>query len=69
MRAPTPTAAAEFAVPAINDLAKRGVKAVVMFTAGFAEMDDDGAVAQAGMVCTENASVAPLGPLAVGWKE
>jgi hypothetical protein len=25
--------------------------------------------AQAGLFCTENESVVPLGPLAVGWKE
>ena len=43
---------ADLAAPAIEDLAKRGVKAVVMFTAGFAEMDDEGAVKQAQMVAT-----------------
>ncbi len=43
---------AELAAPAIEDLAKRGVKGVIMFTAGFAEMDDEGAVKQAQMVAT-----------------
>src|SRR6195952_5854308 len=37
---------AELAAPSIDDLARRGVKAVVMFTAGFAEMDEAGAAAQ-----------------------
>src|SRR3984885_11290860 len=58
---------AEFAVPAINDLAKRGVKAVVMFTAGFAEMDDAGAVVQAKMVATARAAgMRILGPNCLG---
>src|ERR1700733_6502935 len=38
---------AELAAPAIKDLATRGVKGVIMFTAGFAEMDDEGATKQA----------------------
>ena len=42
--------AAEAAAPAVVDLARRGVKAIVMFTAGFAEMDDAGAAAQEKMV-------------------
>jgi len=58
---------AELAAPAISDLAKRGVKAVVMFTAGFAEMDDEGAVAQAKMVATARASgMRILGPNCLG---
>ena len=58
---------AELAGPAIEDLAKRGVKAVVMFTAGFAEMDDAGAVAQAKMVATARASgMRILGPNCLG---
>src|SRR3984885_1996972 len=58
---------AEFAVPAIDDLAKRGVKAVVMFTAGFAEMDDAGGVAQAKMVATARAAgMRILGPNCLG---
>jgi acyl-CoA synthetase (NDP forming) len=58
---------AEFAVPAIDDLAKRGVKAVVMFTAGFAEMDDAGAIVQAKMVATARAAgMRILGPNCLG---
>jgi acyl-CoA synthetase (NDP forming) len=58
---------AEFAAPAIDDLAKRGCKAVVMFTAGFAEMDDAGAVAQARMVATARAAgMRLLGPNCLG---
>ncbi len=58
---------AELAAPAIDDLARRGVKAVVMFTAGFAEMDDDGAVAQAKMVATARAAgMRILGPNCLG---
>ncbi len=58
---------ANLAAPAIDDLAKRGVKAVVMFTAGFAEMDDEGAVAQAKMVATARASgMRILGPNCLG---
>lgn len=58
---------ADLAAPAIADLAKRGVKAVVMFTAGFAEMDDAGAVAQAKMVATARASgMRILGPNCLG---
>src|SRR6202012_4876823 len=43
---------AELAAPAIEELARLGVKAVVMFTAGFSEMDEAGAAAQARMVAT-----------------
>jgi acyl-CoA synthetase (NDP forming) len=58
---------AELAAPAIADLAKRGVKAVVMFTAGFAEMDDDGALAQAKMVATaRDSGMRILGPNSLG---
>jgi acyl-CoA synthetase (NDP forming) len=58
---------AELAAPAIEDLAKRGVKGVVMFTAGFAEMDETGAVAQAKMVATARASgMRILGPNCLG---
>jgi acetate---CoA ligase (ADP-forming) len=42
--------ASEVAAPATVELAKLGVKAVVMFTAGFAEMDDAGAAVQDKMV-------------------
>src|ERR1700761_421828 len=47
---------AELAMTAVEDLARRGVKGVVMFTAGFAEMDDEGAVKQAKMVATARAA-------------
>ena len=58
---------AELAAPSIQDLAKRGVKAVVMFTAGFAEMDEAGADAQAKMVATARASgMRILGPNCLG---
>ena len=58
---------AELAATAIEDLARRGVKAVVMFTAGFAEMDDAGAAAQAKMVATARAAgMRILGPNCLG---
>ncbi len=58
---------AELAAQAIGDLAARGVKGVVMFTAGFAEMDDAGAEAQAGMVATARAAgMRLLGPNCLG---
>ncbi|MBN8929759.1 MAG: acyl-CoA synthetase [Rhodospirillales bacterium 69-11] len=41
---------AEVAAPAVVELAEKGVKAVVMFTAGFAEMDEAGEAAQHKMV-------------------
>ncbi len=59
--------ASEVAAAAIEDLAKKGVKAVVMFTAGFAEMDDDGAIAQAKMVATARSyGMRILGPNCLG---
>ena len=58
---------AELAAGSIEDLAKRGVKAVVMFTAGFAEMDEAGAAAQAQMVATARAAgMRILGPNCLG---
>jgi acetate---CoA ligase (ADP-forming) len=58
---------AELAAPSIADLAKRGCKAVVMFTAGFAEMDEAGAAAQDSMVATARASgMRILGPNCLG---
>jgi len=58
---------AELAAPAIEDLAKRGVKAVVMFTAGFAEMHDAGAVAQEAMIATARShGMRILGPNCLG---
>jgi acetate---CoA ligase (ADP-forming) len=54
---------AELAAPAIDDLARRGVKAVVMFTAGFAEVDDAGAA----VVATARAAgMRILGPNCLG---
>jgi acyl-CoA synthetase (NDP forming) len=44
--------ASEVAAPAVEELGKRGVKGIVMFTAGFAEMDDAGAAVQQQMVTT-----------------
>src|ERR1700733_14323624 len=58
---------AELAAPAIADLAKLGVKGVIMFTAGFAEMDDEGATKQAEMVATARAAgMGILGPNCLG---
>ncbi len=58
---------AELAAPAIEDLGKRGVKAVVMFTAGFAEMDDAGAAAQDRMITTARGyGMRILGPNCLG---
>jgi acyl-CoA synthetase (NDP forming) len=59
--------AAEVAAPAVEDLGKRGVKAIVMFTAGFAEMDESGEVAQAKMVATARSyGMRILGPNCLG---
>jgi acyl-CoA synthetase (NDP forming) len=58
---------ADLAAPAIKDLATRGVKGVIMFTAGFAEMDDEGATKQAEMVATARAAgMRILGPNCLG---
>ena len=58
---------ADVAAPAVEELGKRGVKAIVMFTAGFAEMDDDGAIAQAKMVATARSyGMRILGPNCLG---
>jgi acyl-CoA synthetase (NDP forming) len=57
----------EVAAAAVEDLGKKGVKAIVMFTAGFAEMDDAGAVAQAKMVATARSyGMRILGPNCLG---
>ena len=57
----------EVAAAAIEDLGKKGVKAIVMFTAGFAEMDDAGAVAQDKMVATARSyGMRILGPNCLG---
>src|SRR3984957_8946985 len=59
--------AAEGAAPAVEELGRRGVKAVVMFTAGFAEMDAHGAAAQAKMVATARSyGMRLLGPNCLG---
>jgi acyl-CoA synthetase (NDP forming) len=58
---------AALAAGAIEDLAKRGVKAVVMFTAGFAEVDEAGAVAQDALVATARSyGMRILGPNSLG---
>ena len=59
--------ASEVAAPAVEELGKRGVKAIVMFTAGFAEMDESGEVAQAKMVATARSyGMRLLGPNCLG---
>src|ERR1700760_1642946 len=59
--------AAEIAENSITELAERGVKAAVMFTAGFAEVDDDGALAQARMVKSARSyGMRILGPNCLG---
>jgi acetate---CoA ligase (ADP-forming) len=58
---------AEIAPQAVEDLAKRGTKAALMFTAGFAEVDDAGAAVQARMVETARAyGMRILGPNCLG---
>jgi acyl-CoA synthetase (NDP forming) len=59
--------AAEIAEKSVADLAARGVKAVVMFTAGFAEMDQAGEAAQDRMVAVARAhGMRILGPNCLG---
>jgi acyl-CoA synthetase (NDP forming) len=59
--------AAEVAAPAVEELGKKGVKAIVMFTAGFAEMDESGEIAQAKMVATARSyGMRILGPNCLG---
>lgn len=58
---------AELAPQAIEDLAKRGCKGVVMFTAGFAEVDDAGAEVQAKMIASaRETGMRLLGPNCLG---
>lgn len=58
---------AEIAPQAVEDLAKRGTKAALMFTAGFAEVDDAGAAVQAQMVAVARAyGMRILGPNCLG---
>ena len=47
--------AAEHAVQGVEDLARRGVKGALVFTAGFAEMDEAGEEAQNRMVAAARA--------------
>jgi acetate---CoA ligase (ADP-forming) len=59
--------ASEVAAPAVEELGKRGVKAIVMFTAGFAEMDEAGEAVQAKMVETARSyNMRLLGPNCLG---
>jgi acyl-CoA synthetase (NDP forming) len=58
---------AEIAPRAVEDLAKRGTKAALMFTAGFAEVDDAGAEVQRQMVAVARAhGMRILGPNCLG---
>ncbi|HVY18278.1 MAG TPA: acetate--CoA ligase family protein [Rhodopila sp.] len=57
----------ELAPQAIADLGAKGCKGVIMFTAGFAEVDDAGAAVQAGMVETARRhGMRLLGPNCLG---
>lgn len=57
----------ELAVQAVEDLARRGTKGVLMFTAGFAEVDDAGAAEQDRMVAIARAhGMRILGPNCLG---
>src|SRR5271166_473724 len=59
--------AAEIAEKSITELAERGVKAAVMFTAGFAEMDEAGEAAQHRMVAAARKhGMRILGPNCLG---
>ncbi|HET7880979.1 MAG TPA: CoA-binding protein, partial [Acetobacteraceae bacterium] len=59
--------AAEIAETSITELAQRGVKAAVMFTAGFAEMDEAGEAAQDRMVAVARKhGMRILGPNCLG---
>ena len=59
--------AAEIAENSITELAERGVKAAVMFTAGFAEMDEAGEAAQHRMVAVARKhGMRILGPNCLG---
>jgi acyl-CoA synthetase (NDP forming) len=58
---------AEHAVQGVADLAARGVKGALVFTAGFAEMDEAGEVAQNQMVAAAHAhGMRILGPNCLG---
>ncbi len=59
--------AAEHAVQGVADLAKRGVKGALVFTAGFAEMDEAGEAAQNRMVASAREyGMRILGPNCLG---
>src|SRR6202789_3800986 len=59
--------ASEHVPPAIDELGKKGCKAIVMFTAGFAEMDEAGEAVQAKMVATARSyGMRLLGPNCLG---
>ncbi len=58
---------AVIAVAAVEELGKRGTKAALVFTAGFAEVDADGEAAQARMVAVARAyNMRLLGPNCLG---
>ena len=58
---------AALAVQAVEDLGRRGTRAAIMFTAGFAEVDDAGAAEQARMVAAARAhGMRLLGPNCLG---
>ena len=59
--------AAEHVPAAVEDLGKKGCKAIVMFSAGFAEMDEAGAAVQDAMVATARGyGMRLLGPNCLG---
>jgi acetate---CoA ligase (ADP-forming) len=59
--------ASEVAAASVEELGKKGCKAIVMFTAGFAEMDESGEVAQGKMVATARSyGMRLLGPNCLG---
>ena len=58
---------AAIAVEAVEELGKRGTKAALVFTAGFAEVDADGEAAQSRMVAAARAhGMRVLGPNCLG---
>ncbi len=59
--------ASDVAAASVDELGKRGVKGIVMFTAGFAEMDDAGGLVQDKMVATARSyGMRILGPNCLG---
>ncbi len=58
---------AELAIQAVDDLGARGVRSAIVFTAGFAEMDDAGRLAQDRMLAAaERHGMRLLGPNCLG---